>query len=445
MPHNTQSRSAANVRSQMNLTSPIHRLPNEIIAHIFIVGCPTPNHDRDRFSLDAAPVQHQMLVASICGLWREITHDCPALWTSVVIRCPKSENDVKSYEEMICSSLRRSGTLGLDLAIRVGTVLGQESTHPYCDYVVPHLQRVHTLSLEFRVSRLPFSNMPQLMKLRHLYIWGSSPENPIFPSCTNSSLETFHFNSHTALQFASIPTSRLRDVNISRYRVDEEIAYFINKCNNLQVLALRVHDWAPDVIISSVTLTHLDLLADILLVALLGNLPSLRHLRLHIVFRVGSSSYPSSWLPLPSLRSLSIQMPFGGSHSILPNILHVAPQLVALQIGYDDACEAVKFIRAHRGGGLDDGIRRKRLKRLRLLLLMADYTPRSKIKPPHSIWGDLPIVAPILHNWDPNQLAGWRSVQVNNPIVIDGVEIRQSSYISDPKISISDLADQFTD
>ena len=183
---------------------------------------------------------------------------------------------------MICSSLRRSGTLGLDLAIRVGTTLEQESTHPYCDYVVPHLQRVHTLSLEFRVSRLPFSNMPQLMKLRHLYIWGSSPENPIFPSCTNSSLGTFHFNSHTALQFASIPTSRLRDVDICRYCVDEEIAYFINKCNNLQVLTLRVDDWAPDVIISSVTLTHLDVLTEILLVALLGNLPNLRHLRLHI-------------------------------------------------------------------------------------------------------------------------------------------------------------------
>jgi len=76
---------------------------------------------------------------------------------------------------------------------------------------------------------------------------------------------------------------------------------------------------------------------------------------------------------------------------------------------------------------------------------MADDTPGSKIEPPHSRWSDLPIIAPILHNWDPNPLAGWRSVQINNPIVIDGVEIRQSSYTAGPEISIGDLADQLTD
>jgi len=440
MPHNTQSQSAANVRSQMNLTSAIHRLPNEIIAHIFVVGCPTPNHDRP--SVDVAPIQHQMLVGSICGLWREIAHKCPALWTSVVVRYPKSKYDLKSYKETICSSLRRSGTLGLDLAIKVDTFPGH--IYPYCGHVVPHLQRVHTLFLQCRVNRLPSWNMPQLVKLRHLYIKDShtSLETFIFPSCADSPLERFHFSSYDAPQFSFIPTSRLRDVRFSCCRVDEQIASFVNKCNNLQVLALRVHNWAPDVIISSVTLTHLNLFTDMLLVALPGNLPNLRHLRLHIVFRVSSSSHPSSWPPLPSLRSLSIQMPFGGSHSILPNILHVAPQLVALQIGYAEACEAVKSIRAHREDGLDGGVRRKRL---RLLLLMADDDPESKIEPPHSRWGDLPTVAPILHNWDPNQLAGWRSVQINNPIVIDGVEIRQSSYIANPKISISDLADQLTD
>jgi len=440
MPHNT---SAANVRSQMNLTSTIHHLPNEIIAHIFVVGCPTPNHDG--LCVDVAPIQHQMLVGSICSLWREIAHECPALWTSVVVRYPKSENDVKSYGEMICSSLRRSGTLGLDLAIRVDTFPGQEPTYSYCDHVVPHIQRVHTLFLECRVDCLPSWNMPQLVKLRHLYIWGShaSPENPILLSCANSPLETFHFISYNALQLASIPTSRLRDISIMRYRVDEEIAYFINKCNNLQVSALWVHDWAPDAIISSVTLTHLDLYTEeIMPVALLGNLPNLRHLRLHVVFRVDSSSHPSSWPPLPSLRSLSIRIPFGGSRSILPNILHVAPQLVALQIGYDDACEVVRSIRVHREDGLDGGVRRKRL---RLLLLMADHTPESRIEPAHSRWGDLPTLAPILHNWDPNQLAAWRSVQINNPIVIDGVEIRHSSYIANPKIFISDRADQLTD
>ena len=433
MPHNT---SAANVRSQINLTSTIHHLPNEIIAHIFVVGCPTPNHDG--LCVDVAPIQHQMLVGSICSLWREIAHECPALWTSVVVRYPKSENDVKSYGEMICSSLRRSGTLGLDLAIRVDTFPGQEPTYSYCDHVVPHIQRVHTLFLECRVDCLPSWNMPQLVKLRHLYIWGShaSPENPILLSCANSPLETFHFISYNALQLASIPTSRLREVSIRYSGVDEQITYFITKCNNLRVLALWGHDWASDVIISSVTLTHLDLLTEILPVALLSNLPNLRHLRLLAI--TVSPSYPSSWPPLPSLRSMSIHILFGRSQSIIPDILRVAPQLVVLKIGYADAFEAVKSIRAHREDGLDGGVRRKRLR-----LLLLDHTLESNIEPPR--WGDLPTLTPILHIWDPNQLAEWRSVPINNPIVIDGVEIRHSSYIANPKIFISDRADQLTD
>jgi len=448
MPQQTRSRSAANIRSQMNLTAAIHRLPNEIIAHIFVVGCPTPNHDR--LSVDVAPIQHQMLVGSICGLWREIAHECPALWTSVVVRYPMSETDVDSYEETICSSLRRSGTLELDLAIRVDVVPGRESTYPYYyDHVVPHLQRVHTLFLDCRADRLdpmPFSNMPQLVKLGHFYIKGGhrSRDALIFPSCAKDSpLETFHFNSYSAynaLQFASIPTSRLQDISIKCFYVGEEIAYFISKCNNLQVLALSGQTWAPGVTVSSVTLTHLDLLAMVLPAALWGDLPNLRHLRLLVAF--GPPPQPSSWPPLPSLKSLSIHILYGEYQPIIPDILHVAPQLVALQIGYAGAWEAVKYFCAHREDGLDGRIRRKRL---RLLLLMTDDTLGFKVELPHSRWSDLSLVAPILHKWDPNPLAGWRFVQINKPIVIDDVEIRQSSYGANPKICISDLADQLTD
>ena len=71
MPQNTQSPAAANA-SRANLTSPIHRLPNELIADIFVMGCPAPNHKLA--GIDTEPFRHQMLVGSICRLWRETAH-----------------------------------------------------------------------------------------------------------------------------------------------------------------------------------------------------------------------------------------------------------------------------------------------------------------------------------------------------------------------------------
>ena len=135
----------------MSLTSAtgIHRLPTEIIGHIFVIGCPTPNHELP--VVDVRPLQHQVLVGSVCQLWRDIAHRWPALWTSVVVRYPRSRKDVAFREEMISLVLRRSGTLELDLSIDLDNIPQseiRESIHPFYDHIVPHLQRVHTLHLQ---------------------------------------------------------------------------------------------------------------------------------------------------------------------------------------------------------------------------------------------------------------------------------------------------------
>src|ERR1700733_5696761 len=111
----TLSQQVADDRFQANLTSSVHRLPNEVISHIFVLGRPTPNHERR--VIDKKPLRHQVRLGSVCRLWRTITHGCPALWTSVTILSPNSlsGNELESFEEMICSILRRSGTLELDL------------------------------------------------------------------------------------------------------------------------------------------------------------------------------------------------------------------------------------------------------------------------------------------------------------------------------------------
>src|ERR1700733_4367662 len=120
MPQHTPSQTAANARFRANLTSAIHCLPNELIAHIFVMGCPSPNH-REFTGIDAAPFRYQVLVGSICGLWREIAHGCPSLWTSVAVCHPTGSGGKKLefYKEMITEILGRSGTLELDLSLRI--------------------------------------------------------------------------------------------------------------------------------------------------------------------------------------------------------------------------------------------------------------------------------------------------------------------------------------
>jgi len=82
--------------------------------------------------------------------------------------------------------------------------------------------------------------------------------------------------------------------------------------------------------------------------------------------------HPLSWTPLPSLRSLSIRfggdgIPYESYGAHLVEILRGAPRLVALQIDEIDAPEVIEFISTHKGEEIGDGLRRKPL---RLLILM---------------------------------------------------------------------------
>jgi hypothetical protein len=114
--------------------------PPQNTTHIFIVGCPAPDLESPR--IDLAPLRYQLLVGSVCGVWRQVAHGCPALWTSVVVRYPKA--DLRFYEEMLCSTLRRSGTPELYISVQGGTGHGSEG-YRYFGHVVPHFQRAHTL------------------------------------------------------------------------------------------------------------------------------------------------------------------------------------------------------------------------------------------------------------------------------------------------------------
>jgi hypothetical protein len=191
------------------------------------------------------------------------------------------------------------------------------------------------------------------------------------------------------------------------------------------VLELRGSAWVPDAIISSSTLTHLDLDAWPLArlpTRIWDGLPNLLHLRIRADYAdISPPPFDSPfWASLPSLRSLSINhRRMGSQFACLTHLLRCAPQLVALQLTEADTLEAIEFYRAHRDDELGGGIRRKPLQLLCLITTHQQVQGR---------WGDLLTIAPILRGWDPDEGTEWHLEKCVSPIVIDGVKIRLCAY-----------------
>src|SRR6266849_4741547 len=113
---NTRTQASADTRSRVNLELSIHRLPNEIIARILITGCPLPDHRHK--GIDTDPLSYQVLVTSICRLWRQIALHSPSLWTCVIVRPPPSVGSLSLCRGVLAAVLARSGTLELDISIK---------------------------------------------------------------------------------------------------------------------------------------------------------------------------------------------------------------------------------------------------------------------------------------------------------------------------------------
>lgn len=93
-----------NTPSRGNSLKPAtHQIPNEILGHIFTLGCPDPAPGRG----EVDPRPYQVLVCSICRLWRGVAHGTPALWTTVFIELPFHNCNLN--EAFLREALERSG------------------------------------------------------------------------------------------------------------------------------------------------------------------------------------------------------------------------------------------------------------------------------------------------------------------------------------------------
>jgi len=355
------------------------------------------------------------------------------------------------YEEMICVILGRSGTLQLDLSLRVHplpSVSGSGLAH--YNHIIAHLRRVHILDVdvEDEINFPLLAQTRELLNLRHLYAKGSAFEGGPFPPFFDEKfpLETLYYETADPLRVSTLPTLCLRYCHISQNVVGQDTTELVNKCSKLRVLELWGDIWEPAALISSSTLTHLDLHAWRVLPLngpLAQGLPNLLHLRLQVDEALGTELpiHASSWTPLPSLKSLSIEFgraihPWVSYGSYLIEILRGAPRLVALQIDEGDAPEVIEFIRTHREEELGDGVRRKPV---RLLILMTDFQEAE------TRWGALPNIAPLLCSRDCNGQPEWRLQQCINPIKTGDFEVRRQVYGAASWCPLSVIADWIAD
>lgn len=136
------------------LQTPVHRLPNEVLSHIFVQGL-TPKEGlwyNDHYD----PRRYQVLVGSVCRRWRYVSQSTPELWTILLVRLPSLEHKFHRFMEALSEWLGRSGALDLDISI-----------HGYADDLhanaiilvsnhIHHIRSLHSQYQHFSFAK-PFS------------------------------------------------------------------------------------------------------------------------------------------------------------------------------------------------------------------------------------------------------------------------------------------------
>ena len=274
----TRAQASVDTRFRGNLELSIHRLPNEIIARILLTGCLLPDHRHKE--IDTEPLTYQVLVTSICRLWRQIALHSPSLWTSVVVRPPRMKS-LSLYRKELAAVLARSGTLELDISIKA--VPYNKNPSQYYNLLSPHLSRAHTLDIEtgvFLDDLIPVSCIPELGKLRHFYVKGRRyfrGNQVVLPlNVRNAPLETFHYLISSPLRMSSVPQAELQTLTLHLHDGVDQAEDLVKLVNNsrLQKLDLKAWNWNPGATISSPTLIHLDI-GMLRLPVCLGQLPNI--------------------------------------------------------------------------------------------------------------------------------------------------------------------------
>ncbi|KAL0575911.1 hypothetical protein V5O48_006057 [Marasmius crinis-equi] len=94
-----------------SLLAPVHRLPTEILAHVFSMAC--------KMNFDLCPLYppSSMQLSSVCGRWREIVLSTTMLWSALRIDFSQWVGDFAALERAVRIFMDRSGVRPLQLEL----------------------------------------------------------------------------------------------------------------------------------------------------------------------------------------------------------------------------------------------------------------------------------------------------------------------------------------
>ena len=226
------------------ILSPVHKLPPEILAEIFL-------HAANGSSVvwpqgNGSDVEMPLLLGRICSYWRTVTHALPLLWSKIRLVIPpglenRSAGNFKAactaVHDLVQMCLSRSGSKLLSFSI---TADGPpELIEPILQAFVKHSSRWRDVSIDLaqlsryhRILILAKNNVPELYRL-HL---GTSVKDTLAPDI----LDAFEISpglrelsiSHLTRPFhiLSVPWAQL--THLTLINIYDVIAHLILKLRN---------------------------------------------------------------------------------------------------------------------------------------------------------------------------------------------------------------------
>lgn len=355
-------------RSSHHIPS-INALPDELIAHIFLLGLPPIAEELECcMNSQSVAVHTREYLASIflvCKLWHSIMKSTPRLWT-VIYWSQQEVADLASsleYQSNMRSFASRSRGLPIHLYLEIDDKITDN-----CE-VLEHSSRAVAL----HVDKAYFINIHNLMtkgdwdSVRHLCLTecsGSTESSPIIWPCPLSELTSVRVSRSADAQGQPLKLSETEEEDIESYRISRssaavmeayvepaslrEVAIcalqlefftaFLRRCNNLRLLRLD-HVIIPEHLDQTpMEIPSIRLDCDIRLLAAPLNMISRTITWMQISHSFSGSGYVTlSVLPcFPALETMIMNLHGQPSPNITANLgclLRSAPVLKVLHVG----------------------------------------------------------------------------------------------------------------
>lgn len=235
----TRRRHVAEQNTVLNSMVAVNRLPQELLAEIFLSG-------NAEYESGRSGAGYLAIITSICATWRATAIETPMLWTNIVYPSTTRHASEVVYR-MIKTFLLRSKGASINLHLDLS---GRETVNKnkIMELIKPHISRCRTITLRFSYSSQTSSILPfagQMTRLVELDVdgWhgsGSLPR-PLFTDDNDSPLRILRLGGDASGMLSDVPSGALRHVAL-RFNGHKwvETMTFVSRCMLAEDLSLKL-------------------------------------------------------------------------------------------------------------------------------------------------------------------------------------------------------------